>query len=541
MARRSRKIYALDCETDPFKEGRIPAPFIWGLFDGENFEHFGTAAEVVARLERENCIVYAHNGGKFDYHYLRDYINSDEPIMLIGGRLAKFRIGEAEFRDSMNLFTFALASYQKDSIDYALMEPGVRDEPNNRAEIIKYLRSDCVNLWELLDKFFRDYGKSLTQAGAAMRIWSKMSKLEPPRSTERQYAEFRPYYYGGRVQCFERGHALADFNVMDINSAYPFVMLSDHPFSADASIENHLPHESEWHQIFVTLDGVSRGALPWIDESNAARKLIFPDDEKTVRTYHITGHELKAAMETDALTIVRIRSIRRFPITVNFTDYVQRFYELRKEAKARGDKAQDLFAKIFLNALYGKFGANPSKYQEYRLTHVEQLGDYSADAWLESCRWGERFLLQRKISEDKQRFYNIATAASITGAVRAHLWRSLNQCSGLLYCDTDSIAARDTSRLATGPALGQWKLEMSCKEYAIAGKKNYAFRASDDWRTANPTAKEWKIASKGTNLTAEQMIKVAQGETVEYRPFVPTYSAHKSNIVFTNRNVRATA
>ena len=49
----------------------MPAPFIWGLYDGEDFEHFATGAEVVKRLEQENCLVYAHNGGKFDYHYLR--------------------------------------------------------------------------------------------------------------------------------------------------------------------------------------------------------------------------------------------------------------------------------------------------------------------------------------------------------------------------------------------------------------------------------------------------------------------------------------
>lgn len=540
MSRSKRKIYALDCETDPFKDGRIPQPFIWGLYDGEHFEHFSTAAEVVARLERENCVVYAHNGGKFDYHYLREHINSDEPLMLIGGRLAKFRIGEAEFRDSMNLFTFPLSAYQKDSIDYALMEADRRDDPNVRAEIIKYLRSDCVNLWELLDAFFKEYGKNLTQAGAAMRVWSKMSGMKPPQSTAQEYADYKPYYYGGRVQCFEHGHGLTDFSVMDINSAYPHVMLSDHPFCCRGSIEPHLPHESEWARCFLTIDGVSKGALPWIEESKRGNKLIFPCDENTIRTYHITGHELQAAIDTDSFKIFRVRDVWRFPIVANFREYVERFYALRKVAKANGDKAQDLFAKIFLNALYGKFGANPSKYMEYRLTHLESLGRYSAEDWIESCQWGERFLLQRKIDDDKQRYYNIATAASITGAVRANLWRAICQCSGVLYCDTDSIAARDVSRLETGAALGQWKTEMLCKEYAIAGKKNYAFRASDEWSASNP-GKEWKIASKGTRLTAAQMIAVARGAAVQYRTDVPTYSARKSEIVFTHRTVRATA
>src|SRR5579863_9822314 len=149
---RGRKIYVLDAETDPFLAGRIPEPFLWGLYDGENYEEFTETAAVVARLENEKAVVYAHNGGRFDYHYLRDYINSDDPIMLIGGRLAKFKIGICEFRDSMNLFTFRLEAYQKEKIDYNLMEKGVRDEPANKETISRYLRSDCENLFNLIQE-----------------------------------------------------------------------------------------------------------------------------------------------------------------------------------------------------------------------------------------------------------------------------------------------------------------------------------------------------------------------------------------------------
>ena len=285
MARTGRKIYALDCETDPFLEGRIPEPFLWGLYDGNIYEEFQTAELVVQRLQAESALVYAHNGGKFDYHYLRSHINTDESIMLIGGRLARFRIGVCEFRDSMNLFTFPLSAYQKETIDYALMEPGIRDDPNNRATISRYLRSDCVNLWDLIDEFFKDYGRNLTQAGAAMRTWSKMSKIQPPRQTVIQYETFRPFYFGGRVECFVRGHGVADFSVLDINSAYPHAMCSAHPFSTSAELVDTLPAVGDWGRVFVRLDAISKGALPWIEETGAVRKLFFPHDETTVREW----------------------------------------------------------------------------------------------------------------------------------------------------------------------------------------------------------------------------------------------------------------
>lgn len=543
MPRARRKVYTLDSETDPFKIGRVPQPFVWGLYDGEYFEHFDTVADVVVRLSGEACTVYAHNGGKFDFHYMRDHINTDENIMLISGRLAKFRIGVAEFRDSMNLFTFGLASYQKEKFDYTLMEADKRDDPNTRAMILKYLKSDCVNLYDLVMGFFTTYGRSLTQAGAAMRVWAKMSGLTPPRQTVTQYEKFRPYYFGGRVQCFASGYSETPFKVMDINSAYPHAMLSDHPFSTSAELMDRLPAMDEWPRCFVRLEAISKGALPYIEDERL-RKLIFPHDERTVREYTVTGWELLAALETDSITISKVLEVWRFPMVVNFREYVERFYNLRIKAKADKDKAQDLFAKIFLNALYGKFAANPAKYNEFRLSHPERLIEYRTEGWLpdgDDPQWGTRYLIRRPIPEAKQRFYNLATAASITGFVRAQLWRAIHQCKGVLYCDTDSIAATDVSGLQTGDALGQWKTELRCDRYAIAGKKLYAFHNRDFDREKDEPEKEWKTASKGTDLTPEEIISVSKGKSVLYNPEVPTYSVHRQEPRFIPRTVRMTA
>lgn len=542
MSRRARKIYALDCETDPFKAGRVPQPFLWGLYDGENYEEFETVLEVVERLQGEAATVYAHNGGKFDYHYLREYINTDESIMLIGGRLAKFRIGECEFRDSMNLFTFALAAYQKETIDYALMEADVRNDPNNRAIISRYLRSDCVNLFELVSAFFKSYGRSLTQAGAAMRVWSKMSQRRPPRQTVTQYNAHKDYYYGGRVECFVSGNARRRFSVVDINSAYPYAMLHEHPISCDSESMGYLPGDSEIARCFIRFEGHAVGALPYIDEDHKERKLTFPKDEQS-RIFSITGWELIAALEANAVRIDKILDVRRFEHTINFKDYVDRFFALKLKAKLDHDKAQELFAKIFLNALYGKFAANPLNYLEYVLCHLEDLDAYLERGFDMNSAWGaDRLLMQRQLSDEKQRFYNVATAASITGFVRAHLFKSLQACKGVLYCDTDSIAADDVSALKQGNELGAWKLEMECDEFAVGGKKVYAYHKTPEWLAQEgPDAKEWKTASKGTKLTAAQIVEVAQGKTVTFSPEVPTYSIHRPQPIFISRTVRNTA
>ncbi len=142
-------------------------------------------------------------------------------------------------------------------------------------------------------------------------------------------------------------------------------------------------------------------------------------------------------------------------------------------------------------------------------------------------------------------FNNVATAASITGCVRAFLARSMAQCKGVLYCDTDSIIARDTSRLSLGNELGEWKLEKECDEIYIAGKKLYA---AHDYRGTPPQPpegkkpewKEWKTASKGVRLTADEICQVAQDETdkgISYSFEAPNFSVF-SGVTFTKRTVR---
>lgn len=553
----------------------VIAPFLWGvLLDDDRYFEFETVAALVEWLchpEQDGLILYAHNGGKFDYHFLRDHIESDQPISVIAGRLARCRIGGVELRDSLNLFgQTRLADFSKKEIDYKKMRASERNKPEVWAEIREYLKYDCESLLRLVSSFLDKFGMQFTQAGAAMKYWKKhhAPANEIPSSTAGFYDRFHPFYFGGRVQCFASGHAREQFSVVDINSAYPFAMLAEHAYStAHPLTTSRLPkNEDSINQCLIELDAVAKGCFPLraVDGS-----LYFPDDDSRVRTYHVTGWELVAGLETGTVRIDKIRAVHRFDQQVSFKDYVEHFFALRREAKAAGDKAQDIFAKIFLNALYGKFASNPRKYQEFILSNIgtDEYAKWIQSGYQEEGEWGARSMLFRAVPESKHRYYNVVTGASITGYVRAHLWRALNQVSGPLYCDTDAIAAKDVSRIDTGDKLGQWKIEAECDEYAIGGKKNYAFHVKDKPRALHvrrqrPLAasesagewaelrKGWKIASKGADLSPEEMIKVATGGKVEYQNPVPNFSMHlpmpgtyhpgKLDRSFQNRIVKST-
>ena len=575
MRRRSRKrttFRTIDCETDPFHnctdstcpkcqgKGRVPRPFIWGVYEGDDdaYEQFTTVEQLVAFLVRSRGTYYAHNGGKFDYHYLRDYVNSDEPITIINGRLAKFRIGNAELRDSLNLFPntrlkdFDDSSGAKIEIDYALMEPGVRDDPNIRPQIETYLKQDCVRLWQVVRRYWDDYGKSLTQATASMKYWSKLYEIDPPRQSKTQFERYRRFYYGGRVQCFESGISNCAFSVADINSAYPFAMLRSHPISPSAIKQKHLPaDDEEFNTSLIELDCSARGCFPWRDPDT--NELYFPEDDGRLRRYFITGWELRCALELDCVSNIFIRDVHVFPDRIDFKRYIEHFYNLREECRKRGDVAGRTFGKYFMNGLYGKFAANCEKYSEYVIATTDSLEKWSALGYVIDKPWGNRFLMARKPREDdlqdttqtRWKYYNVATSASITGFVRAYLFRAMRKCGGVIYCDTDSIAARDTSALEFGSELGAFKDEGSFDEYAIAGKKLYAFHKAGAPREYDPKNEKdptWKLASKGVNFGAlvdgpERIASLARGLEITHTPEVPTYSVTRDEPTFIARKL----
>jgi DNA polymerase elongation subunit (family B) len=427
-----------------------------------------------------------------------------------------------------------LAAYKKDEIDYNLMEESERDKPENRKLISEYLRSDCVYLYELVSRFIESFGMQMTQASAAMQYWKKLSKRPLPRSDADYYAELSPYYYGGRVQCFQQGIIETHFSVYDINSAYPEAMLYEHPYSTEfAQVDGYVKGSD-----FFRVRCLSHGAFPYrglggTDERNYG--LWFPADD-VEREYTVTGWEYEAAIETGTIEKVDVLESRIFSEHINFADYINHFYEMRLKAKREKDIANDLFAKLLMNSLYGKFAANPENYRNYMIVPMDVIAGLEMAGWSFAGELGPWGLAEAELTGEQMRYYNIATSASITGFVRAKLWRALSSSKGLLYCDTDSIAVEKAGAgVILGKNLGQWKHEGNFDRAGIAGKKLYIFRG-----VPIQGKRQYKTASKGARLTDAQLWAVAKGIEVEYTPEAPTFSPRKVP-VFTTRRLKFTA
>ena len=539
MGKTRRAIATVDLETDPFKRDRVPQPFMVGFYDGERFRRFDDVSSFMRYISDKEFIIYAHNGGKFDFHYMFEFLEPWTDVLIIHGRLVKFKIGECEFRDSYSILPIPLSAYKKDAIDMAKLEPEVRHK--HLPEIERYLRGDCVYLYELVTDFVRDYGNSLTLAGAAMQFWSKHFEHEKPISSQTFYDTIKDYYYGGRVECFAKGIIPSKrFQVVDINSAYPYAMLHKHPLSTSYETVRPKRGEAVIPQSLYTVVATSRGAFPRRAED---KSLEFPTDD-VAREYKVTGWELQAALDTGRADVHEVVSRLDFLKELDFEDYVSHFYKIKSTAKK--DTTAYLFSKLMMNSLYGKFGANPATYKSYGLVPREDAEQVEKDASIRlgravgPWRWagsvghmglmaGEHIVVDadgRKQSVNnpvESDFYNAATAASITGFVRAYLLRHMDavQKAGgrLFYCDTDSVvfeaAPDDVSPFRFSKALGDWSHEGYFVRGGIAGKKLYAFLGEDG---------KWKAARKGVRLEPEQIMEVAAGGEVEWEAQAPSFT-----------------
>lgn len=500
-----RQLMTLDAETDPFKAGRIPKPFAWNLYDGSaHFTFWGDdcTEQLISHIVKhcDNGLIYAHNGGKFDVHFLLKYLNED--IKIINGRIAVCSIGTNEIRDSMLIFPQALSAYEKDEIDYSLFEADERE--NAKEKIIDYLRGDCRYLHEIVSAFRERFGDKLTAAGTAYAELKK-SGYKTVTTNEFYDSQFRPFYFGGRVQPFKLGRIDGPLKYYDINSAYPFAMLHAHP--STGKINQHLKLPDKAGGWFAEILAISNGALP-LRETEPIPRLKFHNDNKP-RVYKATGWEIIAGLETGTLKILKVKNVIKHSGYCSMSDYVLKHYRERKEHKKSGDKLQEMFSKLLLNSAYGKFAQDSRQHKNWKLG---QIGDD-----FEGFEWHSDINGMSMFSQPAEngRFNNCATGASITGFVRAYLWRAICDAVDPIYCDTDSLVCRNFKG-QTGPELGQWKLEADIRTAYVGGRKNYAMLSVDG---------DWKQATKGFRVDCKEHAEsIENSQKIVWKNDAPSFS-----------------
>lgn len=538
---RPRKVVAIDAETDPFLYGRIPAPFIWGVYDGKDYRTFDQTSELVEYLQRNRFIAYAHNGGKFDFMFLLPFIKETK-VQIINSRIVSMFIGACEFRDSFAIIPEPLKKFgAKKEIDYGKLEASVRYL--HMDEIKEYLFYDCKILFEAVTQYRSIAGTRTTIASNALSFARKLG-IDPGKTNHTFDREMRMYYYGGRCECFQGG-THKNIKLLDIHSAYPAAMLQHHVTGNQliASDDFEGMTDDDIRRSFIKLECTSTGAFPK-RIGGADGHLSFPHEYDL---YYVTGWEYLAAKELGLISNVSIKTVIWTRETITFTDYVTHWFEYKASHDKNLDPVNYTIGKIMMNSLYGKLAQNPARYYDYKIYPAGTSIDYENGWELQTEYEGHEIhrresLWKYKFEygvgwEGKQIYKNVATGASITGYVRSVLLRAMHEVGieNVIYCDTDGIVLKDnadTSKLYIGPEIGKWGIDDECAPVGhFAGKKLYAVHGSDGKK---------KVASKGSKLDFDELVRIINGETVQWKSEAPAFGIDGS-AKFVVRNIRATA
>lgn len=529
-----KPIYTLDFETDPFVHGRDPKPFCAGLYTGDNF--YSTWGDNCVEemhdilMSLPPAIVYAHNGGKFDFYYTMDWIANNKQMMIINGRIVRaytWGDNEHELRDSYAIMPFALKQYKKFEVDMRTFERDKREQ--HKKTIIKRVRTDCIYLHELCVSFVDRFGDNLTIGGTSMKQLRKLHKFEC-LDAEQDARIRKPYYYGGRVQCFESGiikpSAGEQIIAYDLNQCYPYSMSNfKHPLSIpDGTLGNDLTDDT----YFLTVYGRNYGAFP----TRTSEGLRFTIERGF---FSVSIHEFNAAIETGLFEVSDVIETINFRTAGTFDTFVDKYTAMRRNAQLTKDEIGAIFYKYICNSAYGKFAQCPDNYFNYMITddstNLNAMGD--PDGWYPSSIVGfAGYILWKQQSKNTSR-YNVATGASITGAARSLLIRALAKAKRPLYCDTDSIVCEGLSDVPIHATnLGSWKIEKTADKMAIAGRKLYAMFDA---------GKCVKMASKGVQLEATQIESIAKGKSITWKKDAPTFDFKTHTARYITRTVRNTA
>jgi hypothetical protein len=164
----------------------------------------------------------------------------------------------------------------------------------------------------------------------------------------------RKAYHGGRTECFRIGeYKDGPYYKLDTNSMYPYVM-HDYQYPTCLEGEYKNPDKDKTRRTAdrkcIITDCTLSTQLPYFVYRQNERN-IYPIG--TFRTFltteeYITAYDSGGIIKVHRVSVYRKRNL--------FKQYVNFFYRMKQQAGKEDKRLIRSFAKLYLNALYGKFG-----------------------------------------------------------------------------------------------------------------------------------------------------------------------------------------
>lgn len=325
-----------------------------GFFDGFEYRYFRTMEEFLNHVLQKRYSgwrFFAHFGGRFDVHYVFDWLMEHAPRLKIyincsGSCVIAMTIHDGRywwrFTDSYRLFPKSLETLTND-FDVAHKKLVGWDYRER-----KYNEHDCRGLFEVLTIGFDLFGVcSETIASHALRVFRKDFLQRDIFQPQRTVEEFcRAAYFGGRCEIYRYDrHVL---NHYDVNSLFPTAMLEPVPIEYLCRSRKLYTGPDKIGFYYARVNYPER-YLPLLPVKIG--KLFFP-----VGKFEgiFTGMELEEAICDGA--DVKIIAGAVFLSEPVLKDYSLQLFAMKQKAERDKKSGKRYVMKILANSLYGKWG-----------------------------------------------------------------------------------------------------------------------------------------------------------------------------------------
>jgi len=498
----SRKIRFATFDIETKNNQKHPIPYVVGLYDG-SFQYFSGSDCIEQFLDAtltekyRHWKIFGHNAGGFDFAFLADhmlgnpkYSERDWKFIPHGnGKMLQLIIPHENkkhrtvYQDSIALFPSVSHVKEKDfmsrSLDSLTEAFGAKFKKNDFTEgkaeregwdgiktykylyqlwrkndprWEKYLRHDCVGLWEVLDTYFHNIPVvGSTVASCAMLTWRKdcLKDNIPVCSTELN-DRMKNAYYGGRTEIFRMYLPDGKYHCYDVNSLYPYVM-KEFDYPTTKPLLNNMPNKycyRDGHGLTKAIveapDDIYLPVLP-VKHNN---KLFFPKGKFT----GFWDNSLLRKAEELNYYIKPLKSYEFDKSDYIFKEYVDKFFNQKKNSKK--GTPQYITAKILMNSLYGKFA------QREKSSRIEHCPGNKIPENIKDYFDIDHNLILTEV-ESKGKHFVPQIAIHVTARAQLRLYKYMEEIldkGGILsYCDTDSVFT--DVKLPTSNNLGDMSLE----------------------------------------------------------------------------------
>jgi len=458
--------------------------------------------DLANKIKEDKLFVFAHNM-QFDYTAIKAYqlkelgwhktdLTIVEPIRFVVEWTNDKK--SIVFIDTMNFFKSSLKKLgdtfglEKLEVDLSRRDIVYVAEDEGWYKMLKYCQRDVEIIEKAITwmietlKYHYRVPFAYTLAGLAMNYFRKKTKYRLYIKPEVDEIEEQAYF-GGRTEAFKIGWQ-ENIHICDVNSLYPFVMKTYvYPVTLDAVITN---------PDIKLLIKLKKANIPYIAEINVncTQPVLPVRNQETGKVIFPIGNfsgtwcspEINLLDPEEIISVNKILIYKPAPI---FKDIIEELYNERLKAKKEGNEVLNLFSKLLMNSMYGKFAQRIIK--EYRAPHLDKYIENGVLEILDSdgvkkIRYldGEAYIREK----EKKPSYNsfIAIAAFVTSYARAYLWQNIVKVGeeNVLYCDTDSMFLTDKGldiaekkKILDEYELGKFKNEGSYDAVDIRGAKDY--------------------------------------------------------------------